>query len=608
MRVLQLAGFIVLPLVLLASPRDKAQDLLTRWCDGLIAVQVKEMGRPELKGGMLCPACGLLHGRIGDVAYPFVHVYSVTGDRKYLESAEAAVDWCETNMLLPTGLYRNDRQTYWRSTTAFFAIPLWKTLRDYGNMLPEATRRKWRGIFLRASDALYELYEGGFNPVINYECIYPEIMFLAWKETSEAKYLEAAKRKARFVLDNGFNDEGFLIGEGYAPKGRFEKSNRGCYPIDLGYNLEESLAALIEYADMAGDKALRDKAVASARLQMAFVLPDGAIDDSCGSRSVKWTYYGSRTSDGILSLLSLLKNDVPYAARMADRVLELYARCTGGDGLIAGGLMYGEAEEPSCVHHSFARAKTLVEYLRSGLADCDSAAGRMPREEAVGSRYYKSLDSHLVAIGPWRATVSANDAFNIKRDAAISGGTMSLLWHECIGPIFVGTMGNFFYAEPHNMQDDRHDMVMHCLAPRVVSGKLSNIFDYESLAKGDMKDGEFVYSVKGRLTDEMGKKASEYSIDYVLDKSELVIRASSGDTNARYVIPLIASRKDVVSVDGRMVRICRGNVNVILESSVPVVIDRCNRGDRIWSPVSGMLCVPLSVSLVSPVVIRLRCE
>ena len=99
-----------------------------------------------------------------------------------------------------------------------------------------------------------------------------------------------------------------------------------------------------------------------------------------------------------------------------------------------------------------------------------------------------------------RATFSGNDGFNLNRSAAVSGGTLSMLWHAALGPVSVATLGSFFYAEPHNMQDDRHDMKMRCLAPRLVKERFSNIFDYEAKTSGDFRDGVFTYEAKGKLT------------------------------------------------------------------------------------------------------------
>ena len=590
-----IALFVLFPATA-ATPQEKATDLLRRWSDGLIALQIGAEARPELRGGIMCPACGLLHGRICDIAYPCVHLFATTGKRTYLTAAERAVDWCEANMLLPTGLYRNDRQTYWRSTTAFFSVSLARALEAYDDRLPETTRAKWRAIFRRASAATYDLFENGFDPNVNYQCIYPLAMWMAWRESGEDRYRAAAKRKAGDIVRRFFNEEGLLVGEGKVG-GLWEgKTSRGCQMVDLAYNLEESLAALLEYADLSGDADLRARTVESAKVHFEFVLPDGAIDDSCGSRVHKWTYYGSRTSDGILPLLALLRDDVPYVSRMADRVLDLYARCTGTDGLLRGGLMYDDAREPPCVHHSFARLKSLADFIRGGDFRAD---GRLPREESPRVRHFRSLDTYLAAVGPWRATLTANDACNtMDARSVVGGGTLSLLWHEAVGPVMVGTPGVFTYREPHNMQDDRHDMTMRCLAPRVVAGEWSNVFAQGVKTKGRREDDAFVYSASGE----------EFGICYRLEPDALRVSVRCSCAGARYLFPLVAGPDDRVDGTGRLVCVRRPDGVWKIESSADVRVDRTDRGSRIWSPVTGLMCVPFSVDLQEPVELKLTWE
>ena len=41
-----------------------------------------------------------------------------------------------------------------------------------------------------------------------------------------------------------------------------------------------------------------DQTVAALRTHMEFMLPDGAWDNSWGTRNYKWSWWGSRTSDG----------------------------------------------------------------------------------------------------------------------------------------------------------------------------------------------------------------------------------------------------------------------------------------------------------------------
>lgn len=62
-------------------------ETLKSWCDGLIAHQVTELHDHALHGGLLCPACGLIHGRCGDAVYPLLRMAHTTGNEKYLRAA-----------------------------------------------------------------------------------------------------------------------------------------------------------------------------------------------------------------------------------------------------------------------------------------------------------------------------------------------------------------------------------------------------------------------------------------------------------------------------------------------------------------------------------------
>lgn len=68
--------------------------------------------------------------------------------------------------------------------------------------------------------------------------------------------------------------------------------------MDIGYNVEESLPALLQYALLEQDEEIRVLAVKAMRVHLEFMLLDGAWDNSFGTRNYKWSYWGSRTSDG----------------------------------------------------------------------------------------------------------------------------------------------------------------------------------------------------------------------------------------------------------------------------------------------------------------------
>ena len=54
------------------------------------------------------------------------------------------------------------------------------------------------------------------------------------------------------------------------------------------------------YAAMANDKELLSLVECSMNTHLEFMLPDGAWDNSWGTRNFKWTYWGGRTSDGFM--------------------------------------------------------------------------------------------------------------------------------------------------------------------------------------------------------------------------------------------------------------------------------------------------------------------
>ncbi len=65
---------------------SKYEKLLQTWCDSMIKLQIKGFGAPH-DGGLLCPACTALHGRVDNAVFPFIYTYNLTGDEKYYETA-----------------------------------------------------------------------------------------------------------------------------------------------------------------------------------------------------------------------------------------------------------------------------------------------------------------------------------------------------------------------------------------------------------------------------------------------------------------------------------------------------------------------------------------
>src|SRR5260370_21635460 len=104
-----LGAALVLPEWIAAAGTEKSQaaahkqpasanlysELLQSWCDGLIARQVLATHEPPLYGGILCPACALIHGRCGDAVYPLLRMAPTTGDARYVPAATPGHEWSE---------------------------------------------------------------------------------------------------------------------------------------------------------------------------------------------------------------------------------------------------------------------------------------------------------------------------------------------------------------------------------------------------------------------------------------------------------------------------------------------------------------------------------
>lgn len=217
--------------------RNGAEALLKMWCDALVKYQVGGTGDAALDGGMLCPACCFEHGRAADSVYALVYEWKRTGERKYLDAAERVLDWTEHNMVSYDGANYNDVKHYWRGITVFSQTSLGKTLIAFGGELPQDLRAKWLARFRVQTDFLVGYFSKGLGDSnINYPITFCEAMAVAWKILGDDAY--KAKGDAMFALVRPlFLECGLLAGEGHPSTG---VSPRGCRPIDLGYNFEDS--------------------------------------------------------------------------------------------------------------------------------------------------------------------------------------------------------------------------------------------------------------------------------------------------------------------------------------------------------------------------------
>ena len=525
-------------------------SMLRQWCDALVDRQICAPDDPAQDGGLLCPACGRIHGRSVDALSPLLYMAQRTSDEKYLDAARRLFAFGET-MLCPDGSMRNDAGSDWRGVTVFQAIALHDALQRHGSLLREDERAAWTLRLRRMGVWLYENLAVGAHAYINYYAANACAMALLGQYFGKPAYLARARELADYCLRH-VSENGLLYGEGSPHDARTAK---GCFAIDAGgYNTEESLPCLWRFAEVLRDDDARKKCRALWRAHLAWMLPDGAWDDSVGTRAFKWTYWGSRTSDGCQDALFALGRDDPVFAEAAWRNFLLLRSCTH-EGLLYGGPDLQKHGDLPCIHHTFCHVKALANALYAGLYDFRRVP--LPADEPPALRYFPENETVRIARGGWIADVTAYDADN-RRASHASGGAVSLLWTRTCGAVIACGMVDYALAEPFNQQLPLDDAEQRSPCPRIETTldgvRYGQHYDFSASMTAEETDGCVTVRVNAHLCD-AGHRPTENgacTLVYTLTEDGLRIEGSTAAENARYILPILSGKARVTVLRGTM--------------------------------------------------------
>jgi hypothetical protein len=590
-------------------------DLLTRqlladWCDGMLKHQIDAPDDPTRHGALDCPSCGFIHGRCWEAVYPFLHMARSSGEAKYLDAAIKVYDWAK-NVTREDGRWTNGMDPEsWAGTSIFGAIALAEALHYHGDLLDDARRKQWTQ---RLDQAAEGYLSTDFTAIdftnINYGFTAVYGFHLIGRVLDKPEFITRSHEFAKRVKEFFTEPNKLLFGEG---KPNNSTSPRGCRPVDLGYNVEESLNGVVLYALEENDREMLDLLTESLDGHLAFMLPDGAWDNSWGTRQAKWSYWGSRTSDGCQPGFSLMARRNPAFGTAALRNTQLLKRCTA-DGLLHGGPHYVPHGIKPCIHHTFAHAKVmaLLQDMREKLPRIDGTTP-LPRETADGIREFPEIRVWLAARGPWRATVSACDSlYRTKENPHIqqtTGGSLAVLYHMKAGPLLAASMARYIPVEPHNMQPQPGpDFPLTTRLESTSGGKwFTNLWDLTAEVKPGDNGTTAGFDIATTLRDEdrnaIPDDVSKFDLRYSFDASKVMITAASADgsvskAGVSLVIPMISpSGEKVRQVSDRRIEITKPEGIVVVEASVPLSIKPSEMG-RIFNMVPGMECVPILVPL-----------
>lgn len=511
-------------------------QLLQEYCDALISLQDKGKDA-AFRGGIYCRACKMIHGRCPDAVFGFVVMAKISGKKKYLKAAKEVFAYGETMMCLDGGLY-NDAQAAWRYTTTFHEIAVIEAMRAGKNLLDKTTMAAFNERARRMAEWLYDNLDEHSPANINYATTNGLALALAGNHFHEEKYLQRAKRLVAYATAH-FSENGFLYGE---CKPHDAVSEKGCRGIDIGYNVEESIPALVKYAKEVNDTELSEKLVSIVEAHLAFMFPDGGWDNSFGDRNNKWTYWGSRTSDGCAPMFLLLADKNSAFAEAALRNTETLRKCTE-NGFLYGGPNYRKHGEHACTHHAFEHINALA-YVIENVEEKYLAPTRtsLPSDAADVFRYYPEVNTYKLSKGQYSATITDYD-FNITFSGHASGGTLTALFHKEKGPMIMGSVTDYVLVEPTNMQQVADREKHRSLLPRfetVADGvRYSSTFYLHAEMRAEKgKTAHTVKVVTGLASNTLKTLENHPKISYQLSEAGMHVCVEEAK-GVKFVLPLI---------------------------------------------------------------------
>jgi len=578
-------------------------DLLKDWCDGMIKTQIINPNATEEHGVFDCPACETIHARVIDSVYPFFYMAKVTGEKKYLDAGIAAFEWSK-NVTRDDGAWTNDlNPKSWDGTTVFGAVALAETLKYHGDLLVKNTRESWYKRLELATEFVYNRFNVIGNANINYGATTIYALNLIGKLLNQPKYLKRSKELAAQIKEYFTRPNTLLFGE-ISEKNKKRLSDKGLFGVDLGYNLEESLNNLVLYALEEKDEELLQLVKKSLDSHLKFILPDGGIDNSFGNRMFKWTYWGSRTSDGMQQAFGFMADYNPALGKAAFKNTELLKACTH-NGLLHGGPHYESHGIKPCVHHTFSHAKPLAYLLDHWeyLPKIDASA-TLPRTVANGVTYFEELDVSLFGKGDWRGTISAYDGIyrpnNDVRQA--TGASLALLYHNKVGLLCSASTAIYKMLEAYNQQPQPGEDI--ALTPRIETYKdnvwFTNLFDLKAIFSSKESNAKIEYlantQLKNQAKELVSGTAANFTINYICteEKLEIIAKTKEEINEATYfVLPIVSPTKEkVTQLSKNIITIEKpeGIVKIISNNALKI---KDIPKSRIFNMVPGVEAVPI---------------
>ncbi|MDP1676586.1 MAG: hypothetical protein Q8L88_06935 [Bacteroidota bacterium] len=555
-------------------------------------------------GAIQCYHCNILHTRAAESVYPFVVAYQISGEKRFLQAAVATGNWLIKKQEV-NGSWKETPEEWTGTTTdqLLMFLEAWPLMEKH---LSKVEQVNWKKAIIGAADYITSVMNHEFAS-INYCATSTASLARANSLFPDERYLTKARWLAHMIASK-MNDDGFIDGEGGYENG----TKRGS---DLGYEMDMSLWGMAYYARLTNDAFIDSLIRHSVSTHLSFILPDGIMDDSWGSRSNKWTTFGSATSDGVQVLFALLANaDLRYAAAAFANLQNIRKNIT--DGLIGYGPHYSRVmSKPPCIYTTFAKAKNLAmaySIEQPGVRKLET----LPTEEKPWLKVLPFMNVAQVRTQTFISTVTAyNYKDGEKRDKSKymhrpTGGAASLIWADNFGMLQAASQTKYIRVEP--MHFPEVDSVA-CMTPRIEysnkRGYFTNLYEFDAMLQSkEISHGNFSVFTKGELRDKrLLAGGIGYSINYLFkdssySKSIQVVFHDDLDT-VSIIEPFVHHEGMVMRrVDATTVEISYPNAAFqfkISEGDVTLIV---GEGEQYyWSPYPAIKAYPIIMTVAPPV-------
>ena len=581
-----------------------SDQLTSQWGKALLDLQITDKADINNYGGIFCPADKTVHGRVGDTIYPFFRLAEQTKDSRYIDAAVLLYRWSENRVSQPDGSWLNDPvKGAWKGITVFSAIGLAETLKNHGPLVDNKFKNEITERLKKAGDFIYNTFSINYGN-INYPIAASYALSLLGNLLDVPKFTAKGREFAHSALPFITQKNSFISGEG----GPYDKASpKGCFSVDLGYNVEESLPSLVLYGLLTNDQEVLETVTHSLQTHMEFMLPDGGWDNSWGTRNYKWTYWGSRTSDGSQPAYALLADRDPRFYKVALKNTQLLQQCTK-DGLLYGGPHYASHKVPVCVHHTFCHIKALTTILDHKHIQPKKTTGPvlLPRETEYGVRFFSDIQTWLITKGKFRATITGYDRDYKDKNGHATGGAITMLWHRETGPILTASMNEYQMIEEHNMQPDTDPLSMP-LTPRIELrlGKAlyMNISDQNAKIEVEHTNELITVKTQSKLVngDQQSPPQGEINcrVNYLFSDRKVTVQfwfdKTAHSAAAKIILPVISQSGEKISSDNNSIRIDKQLSTLKITANNKIDLLPTTTG-RLFNFVPGLEAIPLGIN------------